>query len=245
MTNSSSAATPTPPLKQITFAFPFRKKGQGNRGAAADFTDEHEVYRLLKQESSGSFPVSSGGMWHGGIHVTEAGAGQSMDLKGGVRSIADGEVGVLFPTGDGAYAADELSSIGQGAQDSGFPWVAFRASRLIPKHESEWANPAKWQELISAIEQHTGPKPEHEEEKKRITNLVWWDEVTAGVSGFPGSDVFHIHPVALVGNFTAKNLICKRCGASIILTKDFTKKIAPNANGAFVDEFFSSGCTDD
>ncbi|MEW6229911.1 MAG: hypothetical protein AB1700_17780, partial [Bacillota bacterium] len=109
--------------------------------------------------------------------------------------------GVLFPTGDGAYAADELSSIGQGAQDSGFPWVAFRASRLIPKHESEWANPAKWQELISAIEQHTGPKPEHEEEKKRIANLVWWDEVKAGVSGFPGSDVFHIHPVALVGNF--------------------------------------------
>ncbi|MEX3690202.1 glycoside hydrolase family 19 protein [Paraburkholderia sp. BR14263] len=647
MANSSPAATPTQPLKQITFAFPFRKKGQGNGGAAADFTDEHEIYRLLKRESSGSFPVSSGGMWHGGIHVTEAGAGQSMDLKAGVRCIADGEVvawrlnraypvnripatdgqpainasystgfalvkhtmefprgttltffslymhlqdfagyesdpalpwpaywaakvevtqeasdkpkpgangqplpdgqtglnvraskpygavlgilpvgtqvslskregswgqvadapgalyapkvgehvdpavaigkwiflgkerghdgpvvknvvpdssfdsvnvvpegrrvkvkagdvlgylgrfdslrnststrmvhievfcddtikqfiedgrnwvdthieettgnrnqwnqlgvspdptilrvnsgvhlyqapppaqpgeepnptdviqvcgfatlphdsshmvtetqpgndghkrtwwkidsediqrnpvsgwvreqsfaggmvtrehaqswvdfechdedhdpahtifantqdyvayqagqqqtpdrgskaklsslmaaiyGVLFPTGDGAHAVDELSSIGQSAQGSGFPWVAFRASRLIPKHESEWANPAKWQDLIAAIEQHTGPRPEHEEEKKRVANLVWWDEVKAGVPGFPGSDVFHIHPVALVGNFAAKNLICKRCGASITLTKDFMKRIAPNANGAFVDE---------
>ncbi|MEM5447589.1 glycoside hydrolase family 19 protein [Paraburkholderia guartelaensis] len=615
MANSSPAATPTQPLKQITFAFPFRKKGQGDGGAAADFTDEHEIYRLLKRESSGSFPVSSGGMWHGGIHVTEAGAGQSMDLKAGVRCIADGEVvawrlnraypvnripatdgqpainasystgfalvkhtmefprgttltffslymhlqdfagyesdpalpwpaywaakvevtqeasdkpkpgangqplpdgqtglnvraskpygavlgilpvgtqvslskregswgqvadapgalyapkvgehvdpavaigkwiflgkerghdgpvvknvvpdssfdsvnvvpegrrvkvkagdvlgylgrfdslrnststrmvhievfcddtikqfiedgrnwvdthieettgnrnqwnqlgvspdptilrvnsgvhlyqapppaqpgeepnptdviqvcgfatlphdsshmvtetqpgndghkrtwwkidsediqrnpvsgwvreqsfaggmvtrehaqswvdfechdedhdpahtifantqdyvayqagqqqtpdrgskaklsslmaaiyGVLFPTGDGAHAVDELSSIGQSAQGSGFPWVAFRASRLIPKHESEWANPAKWQDLIAAIEQHTGPRPEHEEEKKRVANLVWWDEVKAGVPGFPGSDVFHIHPVALVGNFQTR-----------------------------------------
>ncbi|WP_260858306.1 type VI secretion system baseplate subunit TssF [Paraburkholderia sp. BCC1885] len=92
MANSSSPATPLPPLKQLTFAFPFRKKGQGNGGVAADFTDEHEIYQLLKQESSGAFLVSGGGMWHGGIHVTEAGAGQSLDIKGGVRCIADGEV---------------------------------------------------------------------------------------------------------------------------------------------------------
>jgi predicted chitinase len=109
--------------------------------------------------------------------------------------------GELYPAGDGTHAADELSNMGQGPQGSGFPWAAFRASRLIPKHESEWANPAKWQELVSAIEQHTGPQPEHEEERKRIARLVWWDEVKAGVPGFPGSDVFHIHPVALVGNF--------------------------------------------
>jgi hypothetical protein len=106
----------------------------------------------------------------------------------------------LYLTGDGEHAADQLSVSGQDTQ-GGFPWVAFRASRLIPKHESEWANPAKWQELVSAIEQHTGPKPEHEEEKKRIARLVWWDEVAAGVSGFPGPDVYHINPIGLVGNF--------------------------------------------
>ncbi|MGF6923360.1 hypothetical protein [Paraburkholderia sp. 40] len=108
---------------------------------------------------------------------------------------------VLYPTGDGVHAADDLCSVGRSPQNSGFPWVAFRASRLIPKHESEWANPAKWQALISAIEQRTGPKPEHEEEKKCIAKLVWWDEVAARVPGFPGSDVYHINPIGLVGNF--------------------------------------------
>jgi hypothetical protein len=98
----------------------------------------------------------------------------------------------LYPTGDGAQAADDLCSIGQSAPRSGFPWTAFRASRLIPKHESEWANPEKWQALISAIGERTRPKPEHEEEKKRIAKLVWWDEVAAGVPGFPDSDVYHI-----------------------------------------------------
>ncbi|MEW6344893.1 MAG: glycosyl hydrolase 108 family protein [Paraburkholderia sp.] len=107
----------------------------------------------------------------------------------------------LYPTGDGMRAADDLCNLGQGALGSGFPWAAFRASRLIPKHESEWANPAKWQALVSAIEERTGPKAEHEEEKKRIAKLVWWDEVAAGVPGFPGSDVYHINPIGLVGNF--------------------------------------------
>ena len=107
---------------------------------------------------------------------------------------------VLYPTGDGQHAADQLSGSGRDMQ-GGFPWVAFRASRLIPKHESEWANPTKWQELVSAIEQRTGTKPEHEEERKRIAKLVWWDEVAAGVPGFPGSDVYHINPIGLVGNF--------------------------------------------
>ncbi len=107
---------------------------------------------------------------------------------------------VLYPTGDVLHAADDLCGMGQSAQ-GGFPWAAFRASRLIPRHESEWANPAKWQALLSAIEERTGPKPEHEEEKKRIAKLVWWDEVAAGVPGFPGSDVYHINPIGLVGNF--------------------------------------------
>ncbi|WP_233834729.1 glycoside hydrolase family 19 protein [Paraburkholderia sp. ZP32-5] len=133
----------------------------------------------------------------------------------------------LFPTGDGAHAADELADIGQGPQGSGFPWVAFRASRLIPKHESEWANPAKWQELVSAIEQHTGPKPEHEEEKKRIANLVWWDEVQAGVQGFPGSDVFHIHPVGLVGNF---------CQGGFRFTLPMMQHMFPNANSVILQQ---------
>jgi len=149
---------------------------------------------------------------HDRTHTLFATTGDYVDYASGSDAPGAGSIGklsplmadiyrVLYPTGDGAHAAQELQSIGRSPQGRGFPWVAFRASRLIPKHESEWANPDKWQALVSAIEKRTGPKPEHEEERKRIRRLVWWDEVRAGVAGFPGSDVFHIHPIALVGTF--------------------------------------------
>ncbi|HGL4262365.1 TPA: glycoside hydrolase family 19 protein, partial [Burkholderia dolosa] len=68
-------------LKLLPFAFPFLRKGRGKSDASAQFTDEHEIYRLLaEREPSGAYLVSRKGMWHGGIHVTEAGAGQSLDL---------------------------------------------------------------------------------------------------------------------------------------------------------------------
>ena len=92
MANSSAPNAVLTPLKQIAFAFPFRKKGQGNGALATDITDEHDMYLLLRQEPTGSFPVGASGMWHGGVHISEAGAGQELDLKGGVRCIADGEV---------------------------------------------------------------------------------------------------------------------------------------------------------
>jgi hypothetical protein len=137
----------------------------------------------------------------------------------------------LYPTGDGAQAADDLCSAELSTQGSGFPWTAFRASRLIPKHESEWANPAKWQALISAIGERTGPKPVHEEEKKRIAKLVWWDEVAAGVPGFPDSDVYHINPIGLVGNFfrSASNLdeLIRKIGISSPAGKAAMNRIIP------------------
>ncbi|NUY30759.1 chitinase [Paraburkholderia sp. JPY303] len=97
--------------------------------------------------------------------------------------------------GDRAQAADDLRNA------SSDPWTALRMSRLIIQHESEWANPHKWKQLIAAIEQRTGPKPEHVEEQRRIEKLVWWDAVKAGLADFPVSNVFHIHPIGLVGNF--------------------------------------------
>ncbi|RKT13442.1 putative chitinase [Paraburkholderia sp. RAU2J] len=136
----------------------------------------------------------------------------------------------LHLAGDQTQAADDLRNA---AND---PWNALRMSRLIIQHESEWANPDKWKQLIAAIEAHTGPRAEHAEEQKRIEKLVWWDEVKAGLTGFPASSVFHIHPVALVGNFASKNLVCKKCGATITLTGEFLRKIAPNANAGVVDE---------
>ncbi|WP_216854968.1 chitinase [Burkholderia sp. L27(2015)] len=101
----------------------------------------------------------------------------------------------LYTTGDGSQAADELCVA---AHD---PWTSVRMSRLIIKHESEWANPGKWKQLIAEIEKRTGPQVQHEAEQKRIDKLVWWDEVKAGLADLPASDVFHIHPIGLVGNF--------------------------------------------
>ncbi|WP_316682961.1 SH3 domain-containing protein, partial [Ralstonia flaminis] len=100
----------------------------------------------------------------------------------------------VYPTGDGCRAADDLCAV----YDD--PWRAFSLSRLIIKHESEWANPDKWKQLTGAIEEKTGPKAQHNAEQQRIERLMWWEAVKANLPSLPDSDVFHIHPGALVGN---------------------------------------------
>ena len=62
MANSSPLNAGPTPLKQIAFAFPFRKKGHGNGASATEITDEHDMHLLLKQEPSGTFAVSGNGM---------------------------------------------------------------------------------------------------------------------------------------------------------------------------------------
>ncbi|WP_232431107.1 glycoside hydrolase family 19 protein [Burkholderia ubonensis] len=116
----------------------------------------------------------------------------------------------LFTKGDGKQAADELCTLAQ-TERGGYPWLMQAASRLIVRHESEWANPSKWKQLIAELEKQTGPKPQHEEEQKRIDKLAWWDEVKVGVPGFPGPEVFHIHPIALRANFASTPDECQ-CG---------------------------------
>ncbi|WP_175681876.1 glycoside hydrolase family 19 protein [Burkholderia cenocepacia] len=141
----------------------------------------------------------------------------------------------LFAKGDGKQAVLELCTLSQ-AERGGYPWLVQAASRLIVKHESEWANQSKWKQLTTELEKRTGPEPQHEEEEKRIEALTWWDEVTAEVSDFPSTRAYHINPIALVANFAEKNLVCKRCGAIITLTKEFLRKIAPSAGADFVAE---------
>ncbi|WP_233411623.1 glycoside hydrolase family 19 protein [Paraburkholderia kururiensis] len=124
----------------------------------------------------------------------------------------------LFTRGDGKQAADELCTLAQTGR-GGYPWLMQAASRLIVKHESEWANPSKWKQLIVELEKQTGPKPQHEEEQKRIEALAWWDEVKAGIPGFPASEVFHIHPIALGGNFSKSDT----CACGCCLAKVFNR----------------------
>ena len=108
----------------------------------------------------------------------------------------------LFTQGDGRQAVRELRTLSQ-AERGGHPWLMQAASRLIVKHESEWANPSKWRLLIVELEKRTGPQPQHDEEQKRIEKLTWWDEVETAVPGFPRPGVFHFSPLGLVGNFLA------------------------------------------
>ncbi|WP_175871875.1 glycoside hydrolase family 19 protein [Burkholderia sp. BCC0397] len=108
----------------------------------------------------------------------------------------------LFSKGDGKQAADELCTLSQ-IKRGQYPGLMQGASRLIVKHESEWANPSKWKQLIAELEKQTGSKAEHEEEQKRIEALAWWDEVKAGVPAFPEPDVFHINPISLIANFSS------------------------------------------
>ncbi len=138
----------------------------------------------------------------------------------------------IFPRGDGSQAADDLCVADEDQ------WRALRLSRLIIKHESEWANPAKWQQLIQEIEEETGPKPPHAEEQKRIENLVWWDDVKDGVSDLPGTSVFHIHPIGLLGNFkTDGELLCKRCGSDLTITSKKLKAIFPSISSSNAELF--------
>ncbi|MGU7840351.1 hypothetical protein ACV22V_12865 [Burkholderia sp. AW33-5] len=116
----------------------------------------------------------------------------------------------LITRGDGKHAADELCALSR-TERGGYPWLMQAASRLIVKHESEWANPSKWKQLITELEKQTGPKSQHEEEQKRIKKLAWWDDVKARIPGFPTTDVFHLHPIALRANFASAPDACQ-CG---------------------------------
>ena len=108
--HSPNAPQPAPAkLKLLPFAFPFLRKGQGQSAASARFTDEHDIYRLLAgQEKGGTYLVSRQGVWHGGIHVTETGAGQSLDLDEGVCCIAEG-VQIAFRANK-AYPVSEVEA---------------------------------------------------------------------------------------------------------------------------------------
>jgi predicted chitinase len=77
------------------------------------------------------------------------------------------------------------------------PWLADRIDHLIVRYESEWGGEmSKWDALDSHM--HAG-LPVWKAEKTRIDALRFW-QGTAGIT--PASaNVYHLHPVGLVGNF--------------------------------------------
>ncbi|KXU93678.1 hypothetical protein CR51_28805 [Caballeronia megalochromosomata] len=140
----------------------------------------------------------------------------------------------LFPHGDGAQAADDLC-LSYASESGHYPWLMQTASRLIVKHESEWANPEKWKQLYTEMDDGA-TDPQWEEEQKRIEKLVWWDEVKAKVSGFPESDVFHIHPIGVVGNFIGGSCSCEGRDISV----ETLQRIATAASEEKIRAYISS-----
>jgi hypothetical protein len=101
----------------------------------------------------------------------------------------------LYVTGDGAHAASQLC---RASED---PWAAAIASRLIVQHESEWANPGKWSALIVEIQKKGGDAAALKAEHRKIQALTWWEEVSARLPALPAPEVFHLHPIGVIGNF--------------------------------------------
>ncbi|WP_199029138.1 hypothetical protein [Ralstonia sp. ASV6] len=133
MASSTPTSPPSaPPLKRLRFTFPLRQKTQDNGGKAAEFTDERELYRLLAEHEAGAYLVSNKGMWHGGIHITEAGAGRKLDLRSGIRCIADGHVI--------AYRLDRNYPVSQVQVSGGEPIIdsAYSTSFVLVRHVMEF-----------------------------------------------------------------------------------------------------------
>lgn len=78
------------------------------------------------------------------------------------------------------------------------PWLADQVGRLIVNYESEWGGAAtKWDELDSVM---LDGVLAWKAEKIRIAYLSFWNGLR-GLAGFPSPQVYHFHPVGLVGNF--------------------------------------------
>jgi hypothetical protein len=80
------------------------------------------------------------------------------------------------------------------------PWLAEAVSHLIFRYESEWGGDmSKWEKFLPLLGELG--KPAWTTEMERIKRLQWWDKLKA-VKGFPADpDVWHMHPIGLVGNF--------------------------------------------
>lgn len=110
---------------------------------------------------------------------------------------------------DGKITAEELQAAIR------LPAHAQSISQLIVRCESEWYRPQRW-DMLDEILGHSGSTPHLNwlAEKQRITALSWWGEVAQRV-GLPAhGEVYHFHPVGLVGWFSVffpkSNFIVRR-----------------------------------
>ncbi|CAI8841391.1 hypothetical protein [Pseudomonas serboccidentalis] len=85
------------------------------------------------------------------------------------------------------------------------PWFAQPISQMVTRYENEWQfKQEKWDSLDELMgHSETEPHNEWIEEKARIKKLSWWDKLVGQHGMTSDTNVRHIHPIALIGNFTA------------------------------------------
>jgi predicted chitinase len=131
----------------------------------------------------------------------------------------------LYKRGDGLQAANDLCVASRD------PWTAVGASRLIFRHESEWANPEKWTPLIAELEKISRNREALAAEHERIQALTWWADVKAHYPALPDPKVFHIHPIGMVGNHIGGDFMaCTHCGANLAITPEILIRLFPRIN---------------
>jgi hypothetical protein len=95
--------------------------------------------------------------------------------------------------GNGFVTAQELATA------HSTPWLAEALSHLIVRYESEWGGgTAKWEELTPLMKERA---PVWASEVQRIAKLQWWDQAKALKDFSLVSQVWHIHPIGVIGNF--------------------------------------------
>ncbi|EJM28370.1 hypothetical protein [Pseudomonas sp. GM25] len=137
---------------------------------------------------------------------------------------------ILDGNGDKKLTTDEIKAA------LGKPWFSQPISLMVTRYENEWLyEPGKWNAL-DEIMGHTDSDPNKawQEEKFRIERLGWWDKL-AGQHAIDDSKVWHIHPVALIGNFAGKSereLITRAMlkTAKPSITDDYCESILPFLN---------------
>ncbi len=136
---------------------------------------------------------------------------------------------------DGKMTAEELQAALR------LPAHAQSISQLIIYKESEWFHQSQKWDALDELLGHSGSTPHLNwlAEKQRIEQLSWWGEVAEKV-GLPSwGKAYHFHPVGLLGRFmiNASGILnCKKCGATINLTKEFLNEICgKDVKSSFID----------
>ncbi|WP_230965277.1 glycoside hydrolase family protein [Burkholderia pseudomultivorans] len=99
---------------------------------------------------------------------------------------------------DGRVTAAELAT----AQN--VPWSAEAISHMVVKSESEWGgNMGQWEAITPYMKTMSW---KWQNEMERIRKLQWWEDVKSQNKTLLPAEPkpWHLHPIGLIGNFTAK-----------------------------------------